>query len=302
MSDSVNELRGSASAAGYHYLNLYQCCQWKWHLRYNLGLEPQLLSRFLIFGQVFHLIKEACYKRAIIDLDQMQVMMRGELTARRELYEKQADFDDDLQRAPIMLAKWHEAFGVDDFDNYEILAVEEQMIFPLPMGFEMSVRPDVVVRERDSGRIYAFETKTTSRSASEMAKRVECEHQVDAQILGINNWLSNVVGIEGECSGVIPDIIYKRQSVCTATRDVVVTRTRKELADAKLGFAGIFAELAQKRASLEAGVLPEVLYSRNGAWCGNFSCEYKSICTARFQDTPPGFIHTTSEEAAADES
>jgi hypothetical protein len=295
MSD-ISELRGQASAAGYHYLNLYQCCQWKWHLRHNLGLEPLKLSRFLIFGQVFHLVKEAFYKREIVDLDQMQALMRGALTARRELYERQQDFDDDIVRAPVMLQKWHETFGATDFDNYDILAVEEPMTFALPMGFEMSVRPDVVVRERESGRIYCFETKTTSRSASEMAKRVECEHQVDAQTLGVNNWLSNVQGISGECSGVIPDIIYKRQSVCTATRDVIISRTKKELADARLSWAGIFAELASKRLQLEGGVVPEALYSRNGSWCGNFSCEYKAICTSRFEGAPPGYMKSESHD------
>ena len=88
----------------------------------------------------------------------------------------------------------------------------------------------------------------------------------------------------------MPDIIYKRQSVCTATRDTVVQRSRKELADCSLSFAGIFADIASKRAALDSGVVPELLYSHNGAWCGNFSCEYQAICHSRFERCPPGYL------------
>ena len=136
-----------------------------------------------------------------------------------------------------------------------------------------------------------------------MAKRVACEMQADAQILGTNVWLaaaapgSPLYGLD--CRGVVPDILYKRQSVCTATRDTVVSRTRKELGDAQLTFAGIFSDIATKRASLDEGVVPELLYARNGGWCGNFGCEYSAICRTRYDSVPPGFLK--ADEGVEDE-
>jgi hypothetical protein len=294
MSDSQNdaELRGSGSSHGYHYLNLFQCCQWKFHLRYNLLLVPRLLSRFLIFGQVIHLVAEAFYKElpTARDCDGLVSLFLFELARRKDLYSKADAYDEDIERGPVMLRKWYDTFAARDFEENIILAVEETMVFTLPGGYEMTVKPDVVMQRRESGLIYAHEHKTTSRSASEMAKRVTLEMQADAQILGVNAWLKDGDLSAHECSGVVPDILYKRQSVCTATRDTVVTRTRRELADAQLCFAGIFADIASKRSALDRGVVPELLYSHNGAWCGNFDCEYAPICHAHYTSIPPNFL------------
>jgi hypothetical protein len=291
MSDT-NELRGSATACGYHYLNLFQCCQWKWHLRYNRNIIPQKVSRYLVFGQVMHIVFEMFYGEHVAaprDRDALCELFRFELSRRRELYAKDAEYVDDAERGPVMVAKWYDTFGARDFDTYDILAVEQTMLFELPGGYMMSVKPDVVVAERSSGRVLSLEHKTTSRSASEMAARVACEAQVDAQIMGINAWL-RAQGDTAECSGVVPDVLYKRMSVCTATRDTTVIRSRKELADAALSFAGVFADIAQKRVAYESGVVPELLYSHNGAWCGNFSCEYAAVCHSRFEGAPPGYM------------
>jgi hypothetical protein len=223
------------------------------------------------------------------DRDALCELFRFELSRRRELYAKDAEYVDDAERGPVMVAKWYDTFGARDFDTYDILAVEQTMLFELPGGYMMSVKPDVVVAERSSGRVLSLEHKTTSRSASEMAASVACEAQVDAQIMGINAWL-RAQGDTAECSGVVPDVLYKRMSVCTATRDTTVIRSRKELADAALSFAGVFADIAQKRVAYESGVVPELLYSHNGAWCGNFSCEYAAVCHSRFEGAPPGYM------------
>jgi len=156
----------------------------------------------------------------------------------------------------------------------------------------MTVRPDVVVREKSTGTVYAFETKTTSRSIPEMARSVACQQQVDAQLLGIRGWMKDRGMDPNTLGGVIPDIVYARQSVHRAERTSPINRSSKELADSQLSFAGLFSEIGQKLATLEAGQMPpEALFDRNGSWCAQFGCEYEQICHARFTSAPPGYAY-----------
>ena len=96
--------------------------------------------------------------------------------------------------------------------------------------------------------------------------------------------------------GTVPGGVVTRLSVVDAGRGSEALYADqlpgllKELADAALSFAGVFADIAQKRVAYESGVVPELLYSHNGAWCGNFSCEYAAVCHSRFEGAPPGYM------------
>lgn len=285
-----DERKTTATRSGFHYLSTYQSCRWRWYLNHVRKIVPLKVSRYLLFGQAFHAAKEAFYKgeaRSRKDFIQYGIDW---LKSLKDQYEKIGQYEDDITKMGAMTIAWYDTFAADEFDKYEILAIEQEYLIPLPAGFVMTVRPDAVVRERESGMIFAFETKTTSRSVSEMARSVACQQQVDTQIMGIFEEMKTRNEPMSMMGGVIPDIVYRRQSVCRAERTAPIKRSTKELADTKLSFSGLFSEIGQKLKSLEDDVLPpEALFDRNGAWCAQFGCEYESICKSRFTGTPPGF-------------
>lgn len=285
----TDERKSTATSSGFHFLSTYQSCRWRWYLHHVRHIIPLKTSRFLLFGQAFHHAKECFYLEHPEVLDREEFVKRGldKLMELKPQYEHLDQYEDDVDKMKLMARLWWDTFAADEFNRYELLAIEREMLIPLPGGFTMTVRPDAVVRDRESGLVLAFETKTTSRSVSEMARSVACQKQADAQILGMINGLGLV---HGEIAGVVPDIVYARQSVKRAERTAPIKRSVKELADSQLSFSGLFAEIGQKVQAVEAGDFPpEMLFDRNGAWCAQFGCEYESVCNSRFTGAPPGF-------------
>jgi hypothetical protein len=294
MSDEVPERASisKASRAGFHFLSTYQGCRWKWYINHYRHIKPLKVSRYLTFGSAFHAAKEAFYRGEVTNAEDFVYTGTVVLVAERDAYEKSDQYEEDIVKMRVMASKWWETFAADELATYDILAIEEEMNINLPGGFVMTVRPDVVVRERTTGIVYAFETKTTSRSIPEMARSVACQQQVDAQLLGIKGWMTARGMDISTLGGVIPDIVYSRQSVCRAERTTPINRSVKELADAQLSFSGLFAEIGQKVQALDAKEMPpEALFDRNGAWCSQFGCEYEQICRARFTTPPPGYTY-----------
>lgn len=289
---AIGERQSTASRAGYHFLSQYQACRWKWYLHHIRHIVPLKTSKYLLYGQAFHGMKEYFYLNGA-PLPRATLIEHGVewLKSLRDQYEYEDQYLEDLKKMEVMAGHWWDTFAEKEFDTYDILAIEEEMLIHLPGDFTMTVRPDVVVRDKETGIVYAFETKTTSRSVGEMARSVACQQQVDAQILGMRSWLKEHEGLDdSQIGGVIPDIVYVRQSVKKAERCPAINRSAKELADSQLSFSGLFSEIGQKVQALGEGNLPpEMLFDRNGSWCAQFGCEYESVCRSRFTGAPPGF-------------
>ena len=291
------ERPSTQSRCGYHFLSSYQSCRWRWYLNNVRHISPNKTSRYLLFGQAFHAAKEAFYKRETPCKADFVAAGYDWLVSLKDQYDKADHYEDDLKKMTTMANEWWNTFAVDEFNTYDILLVEEEIVIPLPGGFAMTVRPDVMVQHKEIQQINLFETKTTSRSVHEMAHSVACQQQVDTQIMGAHVWLEERGIPTTLLIGVVPDIVYTRQSVKRAERTAPINRSKKELADSKLSFAGLFSEIGQKLESIKADTMPpEALFDRNGVWCAQFGCEYESICRSRFTTPPPGF-HSNSERS-----
>lgn len=300
MSNDVPSL-SKASRVGFHFFNTYQQCPWAWYLRYVVGLEPDHVSKFLSFGTAIHAALEAFYtamRDALgVTCDDLVACGLATLDAARPQYAKADEYDADRARLPTFVKAWYDAHALDDMRTYDIVEVEKEIVFPLPGDFEMTVRKDVTLRERGTGRLVVLEHKTTSRSVSQMATSVALSLQVDVQMLGTAHDLavdpSNVV--------VVPDVIYQRMNgPVRAERPYAISRSRRELRDAEAHFAGLAMETTAKVASLET-TPPEVLFARNGAWCGQgLGCAYIDICRQATPECAPVGFHFV--ERAADEN
>jgi hypothetical protein len=299
--------KSQASQAGFHMLNAYQCCAWAWYLRYVLGLEASHKSKFLSFGTAMHAAMQAYYE-ALRDgtlLDQGDFVSAGltSLAEAKSAYAKPDDFDADRERLPRMLTTWYGEWAQRDAEDFDVLAVEEEIVFALPFDLRMTVRPDVVLRDRLTKGIFALEHKSTSKGVAAMAHSVAMSLQVDAQLLGLRSHFD--LADSRLAIGIVPNILYQRQSVVKAERPAPLSRSPRELAESALNFAGLFRELGAKCERLEtssifAENLPESQFPRNGAWCGQMNCEYEAICRSRLKpgEVPIGFTHVEADADA----
>lgn len=278
-----NENKGTSK--GVHFLNLYQSCMWAWYLRYVVGLEPAFQSKFLSFGTAVHAALEEFYKSMRDSLpasaDMLIEVGLDSLASLEAKYVSAEDYEADVERLPLMLRKWYDEFALRDAADYDVVDVEREIVFALPLDMQMTVRADAVLRERSTKRIVVLEHKTTSRSVSGMANSVRMSLQPDAQILGI---ASEMPDVDMSNIVVVPNILYKNRGIISAERPLVISRSKRELADASLHFAGLFVELTQKVAALDdPQYVPELLFARNGGWCGGgMNCDFADVCRQRF--------------------
>jgi hypothetical protein len=283
--------------SGFHFLNIFQQCPWSWYLKYVVGFSPVFVSKFLSFGTAVHAALEEFYTSMRDGLpcsaDMLVEVGYDALCKEKPRYAKQEVFLEDVERMPPMLRTWHANFAESDMRDYDVVEIEAEHEFEVPLGFCMTVRPDVVLRERVTKRFVVLEHKTTSRSVSGMAHSVNCTLQPDAQILG----LAPALGVDASQIVVVPNILYKNKSVVKAERPMVISRSKRELLDAALNFACLFVDTTQRVSALDdPDYVPELLFPRNGAWCGNgMSCDFADVCRQRFtrDNAPP--INFTKE-------
>lgn len=282
---------GGSSPIGHHYIQLYNQNKWSFYLRYVRGLRPRWTKPALTFGGAIHDAKEAFY-RSDGDADFMIDTFAVVLDARRHEYEHAEDYDLDLVDGRKMLYVWGNTYGESDLTDYDIIEVEGSHTFQLPNGMSVSVRWDLLTRERATGRYYLFDTKTTRYSIQKSFQSVAGQDQVTMYLLGLSYIYPDVFR---QTNGLIPDILYKRQSVVKAERPAVVTRSRNELTEYVQELIGLHTELSQKIAAIEAGFpYPHLLFPRNGKDDAYFGSEWPDIYRSRLPDdpshAPPGYI------------
>lgn len=280
--------KSMGTSVGFHFLNAYQQCPWAWYLRYVFGIEAQYRSKFLSFGTAMHAAMQAYYEalrdNTLVSEGDFVNAGRATLASLREAYAKPDEYEADRDRLPKMLSTWYAEWAMRDAEDFDVLAVEEEIVFELPFDLRMTVRPDVVLRDRLTKGIFALEHKSTSKGVASMAHTVAMSLQVDAQLLGLRSHYE--LKDDRLAIGIVPNILHQRQSIVKAERPAPISRSPRELAESALNFAGLFRELGEKCERLEtsskyAEYLPEAQFPRNGAWCGAMNCEYEAICRQR---------------------
>ena len=232
------------SPAGFHYYSTYVDCPRKAYLKYILGLKHKYTGKALLFGGAIHEALALYYQKATRgDLPLAIERFEADLDSRKDEYEKPDDFVADLQRGPLMLAEYHKTWNLEDPKRYEILEVEtpyEIWIGP-EKEFRVTVRPDRVVRDLDTGLIYPQETKTTSWSVGGIFGNTVDSDQVTAYI-----WALSKTRPEWHVDRCLIDILYKRGQVIICDRPGFGVRTQEELILFEMEMYGTILEFTQK--------------------------------------------------------
>lgn len=191
------------------------------------------------------------------------------------------DIYEDLKfRLPNLLHFWIQETGTRDLQNYKILYVEKQLSVPvLDTGWEMTIRPDTILQDKQNGLIYIMETKTSGFSHRVTSEAVYYGDQATSYIWGARKAL----GLD--IYGCVPDISYWNKQ----TNDVkniknirgdIVTRDGYACESFEKGVAQILSEINQKAQAYKKGFDEWLLFPRNSYYCLSYStpCEYAQIC------------------------
>ena len=283
----------SASNAGFHFTNLYQCCQRKFFIKYVIRPVAHTLATSLIYGIAFHEGKAVFYKTKSETKAKRKVI--AEVKKYETLFRSPEDFNKTLTQVPILLQHWIAAFGWSDFERYDLIDVEGDYVQELPRmpGFVFTGRIDAVVRDRKNNQHYILETKTSRSSEGLTMNGVWYGDQATAYI-----WLASKK-LNLDVVGVIADVAYwhnaaKYESNIKCLRSPEpITRTKQDVYAFVLGLQQTFSEISQKISAYEYGHDEAGLFPRNTFYCMSYGkpCEFADICRLKLKPykMPIGF-------------
>lgn len=276
----------SASAAGFHFLNLFQCCPRKFFIRFVLRIDPKYTSTPLIFGSAFHEAKATYYQTKHLD-EALSVGNNLIQSSKKELFDP-SEVNQLKNRLELMFTSWVDQYGKIDLKRFKFLCVEKEFIVPVGnTQLVMTMRPDAIVQEKQTKLIYILETKTSSFSIRVTADAVMTGDQATAYIWGVHKitgW--NIYGVQ-------PDITFwsknsQSRSGIQNDRPSAVLRDNQACLRFELGVAQLISEITQKVEAFKNGMNCWQLFPRNSHYCCSFShpCEYSKICFDQLQDNP----------------
>ena len=284
------ERKGSNS--GYHFYNLYQCCERKFYLR--LGpprLEPMFIAPPLLVGGAFHAGKALFYKTGKENLALR--LVRDELIDRKREFQERDEYLAALDRTPSMLASWIAEYGKDDLKFLDIIDVERSLKVPFPgkPNWHFTMRIDMIAKDRFDN-LLIYETKTSSWSVKSTLITIQYGDQVTGYIWGAERKYKRKV------TAVVPDITFFSKEAKDAKsiknyRSDFVYREPQDIQFFSRSMAQKASEIGQKMKAVYSGHDPAI-FSRNGYYCNAYNrpCEFAEVCrmnlTAKSK-VPPGF-------------
>lgn len=287
----------SASHAGFHFHNLYQCCQMKWFIRYLLRIETIYTATPLINGSAFHEGKAAFYTTG--NASKALRKAESEIKSRRSEFKDEEEYYKTLERCPVLLEHWINKFGYLDLKRFDLIDVEKELTVPIPgTPFVFTVRPDAIVKEKNGDDWYGMETKTSSFSIKTTEIGVHYGDQATAYL-----WAARY-HYKRPLYAVIPDIAYwnkasKGPHNINCVRGDLIQRTDERIRQFVAGLTTLQTIIAQKVEAYKEGTDPYSLFHRNTFYCDAFfkPCEYIEICDNHLPSVkrlPPGFKRNRS--------
>ncbi len=260
--------------SGFWFIQLFNDRKYEWFLRYIKGYVGIYTNPPLIFGSAIHKAKEYFYTYDG-DYEGAVEVLEVYLKEREGEFASPKAFTDCLTKGPVMFTTWANTWAEKDKLDFKLIEAEMRLRPQMSNGFKMNVKLDAVVTKISNGMSYIMETKTTGYSVDIAYQSVELQDQATCYLWAIRKERPDLQVI-----GVLPDIMYKRQSVCRADRPGVVTRSDRELKNFELELIGLFQDMTNRYKKYKAGYPAALLYPHNGAAVSKFGTDYPRIYRA----------------------
>lgn len=268
------------SPAGFHYYSTYLDCARKFYLKYVLGLKYKYTGPALIRGGAMHDAMAVMYTQHY-DIDLTLDEYRRCMLERESEYEEKDRFEMDVDWGEKLLRCYWETHAEEDHKRFDIIEVEQE--YELWIGpeneFRVTVRPDRILQEKETGHIFPVETKTTSWGIKGMYEKTEASDQITAYL-----WALSKIHPEWEANRCLIDVLYNRGKVFKCERVGYAMRPRNELVSFEMEMYGTILEISQKVKTLEDIPWP-LMFRANRNACKEYGCEYRDLCRINI---PPG--------------
>ena len=278
--EAMIEAPDRESPAGFHFISYYIENPYGWYLRYIRGYRPKFTKPALILGSALHSACEIMYKTWV--KEDVMAAFAHIMRARKPEYEDVDKWRGDLDDGNAMLSKWYDTWCEYDQKTYNILHVEDKFAVPLPNGYYMTVKPDLVVEEKVDGKpIRILDHKSSRRSMGMAHEYLAGSDQCTSYL-----WAIGQLYPGRKITGVESDVLYKNRSKVDAQRVGIIQRSDREIAEFQLGMIGALSEMSQKVKGLAAGWPPHLLFPRNGKDESFFGSEWPHIYRGPLPEDP----------------
>lgn len=268
-----------ASLAGVHYAFLYDACQRKFHMKYNLGITEKWVDKALIFGSAIHEAKAVWYETG----SEEKADNRGiaEIEDRAEEFYSNEDANFSRSRVKPLMKKWYQTYGYQDLEKYKIIGVEQELRLPVPFtpGYVHTQRHDAMLEDREYGNVYTFDTKTASSSMDFTLNSTRLSDQVTSY-----NW-GGMELFGKRYKGFVIDVQYwssrsNNPNTIKCGRSEPILKTKHEIKMFQANIGSLFNEIQAKERALALGTPSPFLYRKNTFYCMSFfrKCAYADVC------------------------
>lgn len=176
-------------ALSHSSIKSFRRCKRQFYYKYVEGLEARMPSQPLKLGSWIHDLMEDYYK------EKGWVDRHSELTDEfNNLTIDEREYYGDLPAQAQSLMAAYEHYWRKEHDNWEVLHVEERFAVEAGDGSTLSFKPDLIVREKESGLIGVWDHKST-KSLPDAEWRIQ-----DLQSV-IYPWGLGLAGIEVDYFG-----------------------------------------------------------------------------------------------------
>ena len=272
------------SPKGRSMLNLYKQCPRKWAFKYLKGFQPQGKQDPLTLGSAIHEAQALFYNGMhIIDV--------------ANFLEKFLEDSPHLQRkANAMFTAWYDEIGIKDTETMIPLAVEVEAPLMLPNGYEMTVRWDRVLLEKEGGEVFVNDTKTTGGSVEKTLQNYNYSDQPKLYIASVQQnqpeWVKQFRGWRTDCiKGYVSKAKSTMGKITTEVkRSEIVSFTSAEIEDTLIGYSVLTDDIRYKVQAVQAGEPIRANFYGVSDFCLSFGrvCPYHSIChEIDFVEEPP---------------
>jgi len=277
--------RRRESFSGLHYYTLYQDSPRHWYLKYALGLIPIYTKPPLIKGGCLAEAKAAYWKTR--NPEDLIETYTTEMQDRHKEYEDKNIYKRDVEVGIALLDAWYQTWNEEDEKDWETIEYEKEYnlkIGPSP-GFDFTVRPDRVVKNKRTGIYFVVDDKSSGWSPVKPIEMAKNDHQLTAYI-----WALNRVHPEWKINSGIIDVMYSSSRakvpnpVCNRSEPII--RREDDLKRFEMQLVGLIIEISQKYQALSKYPC-WMLFPRAGTFDGMFGCDYEGICN---REVKPGTV------------
>jgi len=280
------------SPAGMSQFGLYQSCPRKWAFKYILGYvregdTPEPLAN----GSAIHEGKRVFYETFDID----EAIARA-VKVSKEYADSFPSIEIQKEKLKKIFMEWYKTYGKDEREKYQVISNETQNTVLLPNGTELTIRIDQVLRERETGHIFIFDTKSTGWSLEGTINENEFKAQSLLYIASV--YRSNPEWL-GSFRGWITDVMYSRVNYkksgalssisAKCQRSPAIMYTEEQCNSFLESLTSVTSEVAWANKNFKEGQPFNACFPMNRGSCRLFNrtCPYWQICFDDFKANDP---------------